>query len=296
MPETLSLRSDQLEKYMRLAIAEATSSLREHNSGFGAVIVRKDQVIVQAHDTDTASGDPTAHAEMTAIRSASAMFDKNLNGCLLIATHEPCPMCSTAILWAGIRDVAFGFSIKEGIQQGRKRIDIPLKEIFQRAAKDIRIHERVLHRDCSVLYNQSVRDNIRVLRDADEEKLTDMARSLSEKRIGWYANKGRGKGVAGEGPMMIAYRVFLEKLGITEDDAPVVHCSSTKMVIHSKNFCPTLEACRILGMDTRFVCRHLTEIPTTNLLRQIHPGLRFARNYDKIRPHSDYCEEMIVLE
>jgi len=69
-----------------------------------------------------------------------------------------------------------------------------------------------------------------------------------------------------------------------------------RIIIHSKNFCPTLEACRILNMDTRFVCRHLTENPTTELIRQLHPRLRFCRNYEKLRPHSAYCEEMIVLE
>jgi hypothetical protein len=53
--------------------------------------------------------------------------------------------------------------------------------------------------------------------------------------------------------------------------------------------------CKILNLDTRFVCRHLTEKPTTGLLRQIHPELRFTRNYKKLRPHPPYCEEMIIL-
>lgn len=55
-------------------------------------------------------------------------------------------------------------------------------------------------------------------------------------------------------------------------------------------------ACKILNLDTRFVCRHLTENPTTELLRQIHPELRFTRNYKKLRPHTPYFEEMIILD
>ena len=68
------------------------------------------------------------------------------------------------------------------------------------------------------------------------------------------------------------------------------------LVLRSSNFCPTLEACRILDLDTRFVCRHLTEKPTTDLLRQIHPKLRFTRNYESLRPNAPYCEEMIILD
>jgi len=49
-------------------------------------------------------------------------------------------------------------------------------------------------------------------------------------------------------------------------------------------------------MDTKFVCRDLTEDPTTELIRQLHPRLRFYRNHEKLRPYSAYCEEMIVLE
>ncbi len=93
-----------------------------------------------------------------------------------------------------------------------------------------------------------------------------------------------------------AYNLFLRKLGITVNDAPIVKRGETKIVIHSKNFCPTLEACQILNLDTRCVCRLLTEYPTNELIRQLHPKLRFSRNYDKFRPHSTYCEEMISFE
>ena len=88
----------------------------------------------------------------------------------------------------------------------------------------------------------------------------------------------------------------MKKLGITASQAPVRHRDNNSLVLRSMNFCPTLEACKILAMDTRFVCRHLTEIPTTELLRQIHPGLRFTRNYERLRPHAPYCEEIIILE
>ncbi|CAB1055925.1 hypothetical protein D1BOALGB6SA_659 [Olavius sp. associated proteobacterium Delta 1] len=281
---------------MRLAIEEARVSLREGNSGFGAVIIKGRDVISKAHDTDKTSGDPTQHAEMNVIRSAAAEFGGDLSDCVLVSTHEPCPMCSTAILWAGISEVAYGYPIKEAIEQGCKRVDLSLTEIFNRAAKKIVVHENVLHEACAILYNRAVRGSIDQLRGADEKRLKRLARDLSEKRLKWFSNHCSSFAGSNEDILEAGYRVFLKKLRITQDQADIASCDNTSLVLHSKNFCPTLEACKILGLDSRFVCRHLTEAPTTDLLRQVHPKLRFSRNYDKLRPRSNYCEEMIILD
>ena len=281
---------------MAMAIEEAIISLREGNCGFGAVIAKNNELIAKAHDTEKTVGDSTAHAEMTVIRSASAELGKDLSSCILIATHEPCPMCATAIIWSGITEIAFGYSIKEAIKQGRKRIDLSCRELFKRAGKEICVNEAFLHDPCAVLYNKEVRDSIDQLRDADKQKLEDFAQNLSKKRLRWYAEHGHCLATDGEDILHAAYRVFLQKLGIMEDQAPIVRCDEKHLILHSSNYCPTLEACNLLGLDTRFVCKYLTEKPTTDLIRQIHPKLRFTRNYKHIRPHSDYCEEMIILE
>ena len=281
---------------MAMAVEEAMISLRERNCGFGAVIAKNNELIAKAHDTERTNGDSTAHAEMTVIRSASAKLGRDLSGCILIATHEPCPMCATAIIWSGINEIAFGYSIKEAIKQGRKRIDLSCRELFKRAGKEICVNEALLHDRCSVLYNKEVRNSIDQLRDADKKKLEALAEDLSKKRSRWYAEHGHCPVTDGEDILHAAYRVFLKKLGISEDQAPIVRCDETHIILHSCNYCPTLEACKLLGLDTRFVCKHLSEKPTTDLIRQIHPKLRFSRNYERLRPHSDYCEEMIILE
>jgi len=141
-----------LKNQMGAAIKEARISLREGNSGFGAVIIKGRDVFAKAHDTDKTSGDPTQHAEMNVIRSAADKLGGDLSEWALVSTHEPCSMCSTAILWAGISEVAYGYPIQDAIEQGRKRIDIPLKEIFNRAGKEVVIHENILHnqQNCSV--------------------------------------------------------------------------------------------------------------------------------------------------
>lgn len=285
-----------LKKIMHIAVEEARTSLKEGNSGFGAVIVKGRDVISKAQDTDKTSGDPTQHAEMNVIRSAAAKLGKDLSDCVIVSTHEPCPMCSTAILWAGISEVAYGYSIKEAIEQGRRRIDLPVKEIFSRAGEEVVVHEHILRNECAILYNRAVRDNIDQLREADEKTLMKLADDLTGNRLEWSSENCRSFPCKNADALDTGYQVFLKKLGIAADQAPIVSRDGTRIVLHSKNFCPTLEACKILGLDTRFVCRHLTEKPTTDLLRQVHPKLRFSRNYDKLRPHSSYCEEMIILD
>jgi tRNA(adenine34) deaminase len=122
----------ELETFMVMAIEEAMISLREGNRGFGAVIVKNNELIAKAHDTEKTVGDSTAHAEMIVIRFASSQLGRDLSGCVMIATHEPCPMCATAIIWSGITEIAFGYSIIEAIKQGRKRIDLSCRELFKR--------------------------------------------------------------------------------------------------------------------------------------------------------------------
>lgn len=285
-----------LQNLMSIGIDEAKISLREGNSGFGALIVKDGEIIAQTHDTDTTDGDPTAHAEIKAIRTAAHRLGKDLTGCILVSTHEPCPMCSTAALWAGITELAFGVSIKDALKEGRRRLDISAREIYSHGMRDVEIHEGILFEQCSVLYSKAVRNEIELIRDADEGKLKELADEITARRLRWYRDRYRGSMSENAHPLDEAYRLFLRKLGIASDEAPVVQRTEDRIVIHSRNFCPTLEACKILQLDTSIVCRHLTEKPMDELLRQLNPGLRFFRNYERLRPHSDYCEEVVALE
>ncbi len=283
------------EEFMNIALKEAKSSLKEGNNGFGAVIVKDNNIITFAHDQEETESDPTSHAEINAIKSASRILGRDFENCILISTHEPCPMCATAIVWSGIKTLVYGYSISEAIAEGRKRIDLTCKELFKRADADIKVQEGVLHDQCSLLYRKDVRSEIKKLRGAKQEELAALRENLLCKRIEWY-NKNQAKlNIDNQDLVMSGYELLLKKLEITPEEAPIVTKTANKVVFHSKNFCPTLEACKILGLDTRMICRIVNEKPTDALVKQLSNRLEFARNYEKLRPYSDYCEEMVLL-
>ncbi len=145
--------------------------------------------------------------------------------------------------------------------------------------------------DHSTRVDPEVGKELERLRGASDDQLRILDREREAKRIMWYQTQDWNPQ---EGdPLDRAYRVLLRKLRIQEDQAPVVRRDERAITFHSMNFCPTLEACKILGLDTRRVCRLSSERSTDALVRQVDGRLSFSRNYRKIRPHSQYCEESI---
>jgi len=99
------------KKFMRMAIDLANKNILDGGGPFGAVIVRNSEVIGTGANQVTNHNDPTAHAEVLAIREASRnMNNYNLSDCTLYTSCEPCPMCLGAIYWARIPKVYFGNS------------------------------------------------------------------------------------------------------------------------------------------------------------------------------------------
>lgn len=95
---------------MGLALDEAVAALAHGDVPVGAVVVSPEgNVLARRHNERERAGDPTAHAELLALRDAAARLGGwRLEGCLLIVTLEPCPMCAGAALAARIATVAFG--------------------------------------------------------------------------------------------------------------------------------------------------------------------------------------------
>ena len=90
--------------------------------------------------------------------------------------------------------------------------------------------------------------------------------------------------------------IGFENMKIDQTKQKITRVSSTKIRIDSYNFCPYLEACKILGLDTRFVCKEIMETSTQTVLEAINPRIKFSRNYQNIRPYNPaYCEEYLEL-
>ena len=97
------------EDFMRRAIALSTENIKNGGGPFGAVIVKNGKIIAEGVNRVTANNDPTAHAEVSAIREASKKLGTfDLNGCEIYTSCEPCPMCLGAIYWAHLDIIYYG--------------------------------------------------------------------------------------------------------------------------------------------------------------------------------------------
>lgn len=97
------------KEYMQEAIKLSLENIDNNGGPFGAVIVKDGEIIAKGANRVTCSNDPTAHAEVVAIREAAkTLNDFNLSGCTIYTSCEPCPMCLAAIYWARIDRIFYG--------------------------------------------------------------------------------------------------------------------------------------------------------------------------------------------
>ena len=95
-------------KFMLRAIELSISSAKDTGGPFGCVMVKDDKIIAEGSNKVTVSNDPTAHAEIVAIREACKKLNTfNLSGCDLYASCEPCPMCLSAIYWSHVDNIFY---------------------------------------------------------------------------------------------------------------------------------------------------------------------------------------------
>ena len=108
------------EEFMREAIRLSQEMMKDGKGGpFGAVIVKDGKIIARGHNQVTLCNDPTAHAEVVAIRNAcEALGDYSLKGCEIYSSCEPCPMCLSAIYWSRVDKLYFGGSRYDAADAG----------------------------------------------------------------------------------------------------------------------------------------------------------------------------------
>ena len=140
---------------MNLGVEEARKTMNQNIGGpFGAVIVDKnDNVIAVASNTVLGSHDPTAHAEVNAIRKAGLVLGTHdLSECKLYATGYPCPMCLSAIIWANIGEVYYGTDLSEAEKIGFR--DQKIYDFLQRKDLNLIKIRQNEHDICLELFNE----------------------------------------------------------------------------------------------------------------------------------------------
>ena len=137
------------ESFMREAIRLSFETMRSNTGGpFGAVVVKDGKIIARGFNRVLETNDPTAHAEVVAIREAcKALGDYQLTGCSVYTSCEPCPMCLAAIYWARPDKVFFGNTKKDAadiefddqfiydeIERAFPERKIPMKQLLREEA------------------------------------------------------------------------------------------------------------------------------------------------------------------
>ena len=152
---------DNAERFMRMAIAEARRGMNEGNSPYGSVIVKDGKVIVKAHSTGAKTNDVAAHADMSAARKLSRKArTRDLKGCTVYASGEPCPMCSIALAVMNIAELVIGASYTDLPPQmnrgGKRPGKITYKEIFREYGKKVKVQKGILRNEVLKLYEDYV--------------------------------------------------------------------------------------------------------------------------------------------
>ena len=140
---------------MKLGIDEARKTMNENKGGpFGAVITDKEgNVIAVASNLVLESHDPTAHAEIMAIRKASEKLGTHdLSDYILYATGYPCPMCLSAIIWSNIKEVYYGTNLMDAEEIGFR--DDFIYKYLNGENKDLIKLTNICHDECKSLFDE----------------------------------------------------------------------------------------------------------------------------------------------
>lgn len=148
--------------FMEIALNEAITCRQFGEHPVGALIVQGDKVVSKSGNRTHRDTNPTHHAEIVVIGRASKQLGrKNLSDCMLYTTHEPCPMCAAAGVYARLGGIVFGTSIDDAVRFVTKNpqvvwrsIPVPLATIIQRAnATSCMIFEGFMKEQCASLFD-----------------------------------------------------------------------------------------------------------------------------------------------
>lgn len=137
---------------MQRAIELAKQATKVGEHAVAAVVILEDQIVSEAYTTLNGEQDPTCHAEINAIRLASKnLKSKRLPDCYLYTTFEPCPMCSSAAVWARMKGIVFGANGLDETDKNRWRIKVHCKFILEKGDPKLELTENFMREECREL-------------------------------------------------------------------------------------------------------------------------------------------------
>ncbi len=150
-------------EFMIEAIRQAKLSEEQGDYAVGAVLVKNGEIIISCANRSKRDESPIAHAETLAIIEASKQFKKrHLQDCVLYATHEPCPMCTSVAVWAKLKGIVYGARI-EDMKKYRENngnehylwrtIEIPCEEIVTKSTEAIELIKDFMREECVALFH-----------------------------------------------------------------------------------------------------------------------------------------------
>lgn len=157
-----------LEKMMRRCIELARKAAAEGNYALGAMVARGSEIIAESGSSLIADdNDPTAHPELIAIRAAGkSIGSRYLEGTILITTLEPCPMCTSAAIWAKMAGIVFGAAQEDAKAWAKengdglftwRQIQISAQQIVNAGTPRLKVRGGVLRDECQSLFELSGR-------------------------------------------------------------------------------------------------------------------------------------------
>ena len=151
------------KEFMEAAIDEAIKTKEKGDYAVGAVIIKDGKILVRAGNRVKLDGDPTHHAEIVAIKEAARLLGKrHLEDCILYTTHEPCPMCTSAAIWAKMKGVVAGAKIEDMIEYKKgngnddwswRTIEIPAAEVIEKGTPKLILVEEFMRDECKKLFH-----------------------------------------------------------------------------------------------------------------------------------------------
>ena len=152
-------------EYMQRAIDEAIFAAEQGNYAVGAVIIKNDVILAVAHTQIHELKDPTAHAEILAIRAATNKLNSRfLEGAFLYSTLEPCPMCTSAAIFSKLKGIIFGATTEDAKQvflnskehsYSWRQIDIRAEYVISKGNPELEVHSNFMREECLKLFSLS---------------------------------------------------------------------------------------------------------------------------------------------